>query len=201
MERELATIVNVMTHMLGTYADSSASIAPTAVLKGDVTVGAGTKICHGAFLQGPISIGKNCLIGNNAMLRGPLKIGDNVRIGFAAELKGAVLRDNCSIGPQCFVADSLLEEKVYLGAQVRTSNHRLDYRTIHSAAAGGLVDTGREKLGAFIGADARLGIQCITLPGRIIAPDSVFGPRITVEKNLPAGTYMLKQVIVNTSCS
>ena len=27
------------------------------------------------------------------------------------------------------------------------------------------------------------------LPGRVVAPDSVFAPRITIEKNLPPGRY------------
>jgi bifunctional UDP-N-acetylglucosamine pyrophosphorylase/glucosamine-1-phosphate N-acetyltransferase len=54
-------------------------------------------------------------------------------------------------------------------------------------------DTGHEKLGCRVGAGAALGIQVIILPGREIAPGSVFGPRITVEKNLPVGRYRLPQ--------
>jgi bifunctional UDP-N-acetylglucosamine pyrophosphorylase/glucosamine-1-phosphate N-acetyltransferase len=31
------------------------------------------------------------------------------------------------------------------------------------------------------------------LPGRVIAPDSIFAPRVTVEKNLPTGRYRHSQ--------
>lgn len=54
---------------------------------------------------------------------------------------------------------------------------------------GETVDTGLEKLGCLIGARAALGIQVIILPGRVVAPDSIFAPRITIEKNLPPGRY------------
>lgn len=174
----------------------TAEVAPTATLAGDVHVGAGAKICHGAYIQGPAWIGDNCLVGNLAMIRGPLRLGAGSRIGFATEVKNAIIEENVSIGPQCFIADSKIEACAYLGAQVRTSNHRLDRQTIHVMVNGELVDTGLEKLGALIGARASLGIQVIVLPGRAIAPDTLFEPRITVAKNLPTGRYRLMQQTV-----
>jgi bifunctional UDP-N-acetylglucosamine pyrophosphorylase/glucosamine-1-phosphate N-acetyltransferase len=98
-----------------------------------------------------------------------------------------------TIGPQCFVADSKIEHDVYLGAQVRTSNHRLDKQNVKVLVEGEWVDTGVEKLGCLIGAGSSLGIQVIVLPGRVIAPGSAFAPRITVEKNLPTGRYRVAQ--------
>jgi acetyltransferase-like isoleucine patch superfamily enzyme len=102
-----------------------------------------------------------------------------------------------AIGPQCFVADSKIENDAYLGAQVRTSNHRLDKRTVEVLVDGKRVDTGLEKLGCLIGARSALGIQVIILPGREIAPDSIFAPRVTIEKNLPTGRYRLAQPLEN----
>ncbi|MGH8524209.1 MAG: acetyltransferase, partial [Gammaproteobacteria bacterium] len=115
------------------------------------------------------------------------------RIGFATEVKNAVIGQGVTIGPQCFIADSKIDSGAYLGAQVRTSNHRLDQRTVEVLVEGQRIDTGLEKLGCHIGARASLGIQVIVLPGREIAPDSTFAPRITVEKNLPTGRYRLAQ--------
>lgn len=109
--------------------DPTAIVEPGATLDdsaGLIAIGAGTKICSGAVLKGPLAIGADCLIGNNAMVRGPTKIGDNVRVGYAAEVKQALIADGVSIGPMCFVADSRVDAGAYLGALVRTSNHRLD---------------------------------------------------------------------------
>ena len=176
--------------------DPTARIATGAVLDmsgGPIVVGPRTVICRGAHIVGPVTIGADCLIGNFAMVRGTTTIGDGTRIGFATELKNAILGERVSVGPQCFIADSVVEDDAYLGAQVRTSNHRLDGRAVEVMVDGRRTDTGHEKLGCLIGAGAALGIQVVILPGREIAPGSVFGPRITVEKNLPAGRYRLPQ--------
>ncbi|WP_432593311.1 acetyltransferase [Stenotrophomonas maltophilia] len=175
------------------HIDSSAQVSPRATVHGHVQIGAGSRICDGAQLQGPVSIGRDCLIGNNALLRGPVHIGDGVRIGFASELKNALIGDGVCIGPQCFIADSRIDARAYLGALVRTSNHRLDGATVAVHIGDTVIDSQRDKLGAWIGEGAALGVGVIILPGRIIAPGSQFGPRITVERNLPPGRYRLLQ--------
>lgn len=180
---------------LASFIHSDAEIEPGAVIRGAVSIGAGTRVCHGAFIQGPVEIGENCLIGNNCVIRGSTRIGDGTRIGFASELKNALIGQNVAIGPQCFVADSKVEDDAYLGAQVRTSNHRLDRETVSVLLDGHSVDTGLEKLGCLIGRGTALGIQVVVLPGRIVPPDSLFAPRITVTKNLPAGRYRIKQTL------
>lgn len=182
----------------GVHVDPAADVSAAAVLdasRGAIVIGARTKVCAGAHIEGPVVIGSDCLIGNLAMIRGATSIGDGTRIGFAAEIKNALIDERVSIGPQCFIADSKIECDAYLGAQVRTSNHRLDKRTVEVIVDGQRVDTGMEKLGCLIGARAALGIQVILLPGREVAPDSIYAPRITVEKNLPTGRYRLAQAI------
>jgi bifunctional UDP-N-acetylglucosamine pyrophosphorylase/glucosamine-1-phosphate N-acetyltransferase len=178
--------------------DPDADVSAEATLdcsRGPISIGARTRVCPGAHIEGPVVIGADCLIGNLAMIRGTTSIGDGTRIGFATEIKNALIEERVSIGPQCFVADSKIECDAYLGAQVRTSNHRLDKRTVEVIVDGQRVDTGMDKLGCRIGARAALGIQVILLPGREVAPDSIYAPRITVEKNLPTGRYRLAQTL------
>ncbi|OZY19903.1 acetyltransferase, partial [Escherichia coli] len=86
---------------------------------GEVVIGANTRICHGAVIQGPVVIGANCLIGNYAFIRPGTIISNGVRIGFATEIKNAVIEAEATIGPQCFIADSVVANQAYLGAQVR----------------------------------------------------------------------------------
>jgi bifunctional UDP-N-acetylglucosamine pyrophosphorylase/glucosamine-1-phosphate N-acetyltransferase len=178
--------------------DPSAIVAEGVILdtsRGPIVIGARTRVCQGAHLQGPIEIGSDCMIGNLAIIRGATRIGSGTSIGFAVEIKNAIIEDRVTIGPQCFVADSKIEADAYLGAQVRTSNHRLDKATVKVMCDGKPVDTGMEKLGCLIGARSALGIQVIVLPGRVIAPDSIFAPRITIEKNHPPGRYRPTQIL------
>ena len=178
--------------------DASAVVEPGAAIDdgaGPVAIGAGSRICAGARLRGPILIGADCLIGNQVMLRGPVSIGNGVRIGFSTEIKQAIIADRVSIGPLCFVADSKVDEDAYLGALVRTSNHRLDRTAIAVRDGDREIATGLDKLGCWIGARASLGIQVIVLPGRVIAEDSLFEPRVTIERNHPSGRYRVKQMV------
>src|SRR5438270_205074 len=138
----------------------SAHVSPSATLdtaRGPILVGARTRICDGACIQGPVIIGADCLIGNLVMVRGSTSVGDYSRIGFASEIKNAILEDGVTIGPQSFAADSKIERGAYLGAQVRTSNHRLDRRKVEVVVNGRRVDQGLEKLGCIFGACSLLG--------------------------------------------
>ena len=182
----------------GSILDPTAIIEPGAILDdsaGPIVIGAGTRVCAGALLRGPLIIGSDCLVGNQSMVRGPTLVGDEVRIGFATEVKQALIGDRVSIGPQCFVADSKVDDEAYLGAQVRTSNQRLDRKPICIRDGDREVATGSDKLGCWIGARSSLGIQVIVLPGRVIAEDSLFEPRVTVGRNYPTGHYRARQAV------
>ena len=96
--------------------DRTAWIAPTAVLTGDVSVGPGSRVLHGAVLngdQGSISLGRDVLIMENAVLRGrpdhPLVLGDAVLVGPHSHLNGARIED------EVFVATGV---SIFAGAVV-----------------------------------------------------------------------------------
>jgi carbonic anhydrase/acetyltransferase-like protein (isoleucine patch superfamily) len=81
--------------------DPSASIAPTAVLCGDVRIGPGCAIAFGAVLSaedGSIVLGESCIVMENAVVkagkRAPVRIGDHVLIGPRAYLTGCTVADD-----------------------------------------------------------------------------------------------------------
>lgn len=85
--------------------DGDAFIAETAVLIGDVEVGADSSIWYGAVLRGdvaPIKIGRGSSIQDNAVLHCdkdiPTEIGDNVTVGHGAIVHSAVVGNNTLIG-------------------------------------------------------------------------------------------------------
>ena len=95
--------------------DPSAWVAPNAALCGDVTVGPGSRILHGAQIiaeSGSISIGRECIVMENAVLRSsarhPLEIGNN-----------------CLVGPNAHVVGCTVEDEVFIatGAAVFHSAH------------------------------------------------------------------------------
>jgi carbonic anhydrase/acetyltransferase-like protein (isoleucine patch superfamily) len=89
-----------------------AYVAPTAVLSGQVSIGPGSCILHGAVLAaegGPVQVGAGCVIMENAVLRGtvahPLLIGDSVLAGPHTQLTGATLADEVFIAAGAMVGN------------------------------------------------------------------------------------------------
>jgi carbonic anhydrase/acetyltransferase-like protein (isoleucine patch superfamily) len=84
--------------------DSTAYVASNAVVCGDVTIGPGVRILHGAQIiaeAGSISIGKECIVMENAVLRSSarhsLHIGNNCLVGPNAHLVGCTIEDEVFI--------------------------------------------------------------------------------------------------------
>jgi carbonic anhydrase/acetyltransferase-like protein (isoleucine patch superfamily) len=83
----------------------SAWVAPTAVVCGDVRVGAGARILWNAVVtaeDGRVELGERCVVMEHALVRGraahPVLIGSDVLIGPQAHVNGA------RIGAEAFVA-------------------------------------------------------------------------------------------------
>lgn len=165
-------------------------------LKRPAYTGNNTFISNDAIFNGKIIIGDNCMIGTGALIRGNVIIEDNVRIGYGAEIKDSIIREKTTIGPLCYIGDSLIEKEVYMGALVRTSNHRLDREIIKSWNGEIYEETGFEKLGAWVKEKSALGIGVIILPGRIVPENSIFEPHIVIMKNYVPGHYRSEQNIV-----
>jgi carbonic anhydrase/acetyltransferase-like protein (isoleucine patch superfamily) len=78
----------------------SAYVAPSAVLCGDVVLGEGTRVLHGAVLtaeNGQVRTGTNVVVMENALVRGrandPAVVGDAVLVGPHAHINGATVQD------------------------------------------------------------------------------------------------------------
>jgi carbonic anhydrase/acetyltransferase-like protein (isoleucine patch superfamily) len=78
----------------------SASVAPTATVTGDVTIGASSRVLAGAVVTGdlgPVVIGSDVVVMEHALLRGradhALTIGDAVLVGPHTHLNGTTVED------------------------------------------------------------------------------------------------------------
>lgn len=93
-----------------------AVVAPTAVISGDVEIGADCQILHGAVITsegGPIVLGENVIVMENAIVRAaataPVHIGDHTLIGPGASISGA------TVGAEVFLATGT---RVFNGARI-----------------------------------------------------------------------------------
>jgi len=84
---------------------SSAYVAPSATLVGQVTLGENTVIMFGAVLRADrdaISLGEGSNLQDNVVVHGdpgfPARIGSGVSVGHSAVVHGATIEDDCLIG-------------------------------------------------------------------------------------------------------
>ncbi len=85
--------------------DGEAFVAPTSVVIGDVTLGAGASVWYGAVVRGDverISVGARSNVQDNCTLHAdpgfPVSIGERVSVGHNAVVHGATVGDDCLIG-------------------------------------------------------------------------------------------------------
>ena len=95
-----------------------AVVAATAVISGDVTIGAGCQILHGAVLTaegGPVVLGENVIVMENALIRASasnaVHIGSHVLVGPTASVSGATIAD------EVFLATGT---RIFNGARIGT---------------------------------------------------------------------------------
>jgi len=160
------------------------SVHPAAVIEGVLHLGAGTRILPGVFIEGNVVIGANCKIGPNCYIRGNTSIGDGCHIGQAVEIKNCLIFGHTNVGHLSYVGDSVLGEKVNLGAGTTTSNLRHDGTTHRSMINGELIDTGRRKFGTIIGDGVHTGINTSIYPGRKLWPGTHTRPGEIVQQDL-----------------
>ncbi len=93
-----------------------ALVAPTAVVSGDVRIGPGCQVLHGAVITaegGPITLGEHVVVMENALIRASaanaVHIGDHTLVGPMASVSGA------TIGDEVFLATGT---RVFNGARI-----------------------------------------------------------------------------------
>jgi len=155
-----------------------------ATLKGFVSVGKNTVIKNGAYIEGPVLIGESCVIGPNCYIRPYTSIGNNCKVGNAVEVKNSILMYGTVIGHLSYCGDSVIGENVNFGAGTLIANLRHDDGNVKSMVRGELVDSGRRKLGAIIGDNAKTGINTSVYPGRKIWPGKATLPGEVVRKDV-----------------
>jgi len=138
------------------------------VLSGQVRVGPGSCVLHGAVLAadgGPVEVGANCVIMEHAVLRGtprhPLMAGDHVLAGPHSYLVG------CTVGDEVFIATGAM---VFNGAQLGRAS---------SVALGGAVH-----IGCVVPPQTRIPIGWVAVgdPARLYPPGEADSIRAGLEE-------------------
>jgi NDP-sugar pyrophosphorylase family protein len=170
----------------GQHIHPDANLYGEVTILGDVIIEAGAKIFPGAAIVGPAYIGANAIIGNGALVR-ESHVGPGCMVGHTSEVARSYLERNVNLH-RAVVLDSVFEENVNFSAGCVTANLRIDGGTVKSVVKGDRLDSGRDKLGAMIGANTFVGIQSGTMPGVKLGANSEVGAFTNVVSDVPENT-------------
>lgn len=90
----------------------TAVVAPTAVLSGDVQIGPGCQVLHGAVITsegGPVRLGESVVVMENALIR-------------ATSTNAVTIGDHVLVGPMASISGATIEEEVFLATGTRVFN-------------------------------------------------------------------------------
>jgi len=135
------------------------TIEAGATLKGKVVVAEGALVKAGAYVEGPVYIGARSVVGPNCYLRPGTVLLEDTKVGNGCEIKASLLMAGTHAAHLSYVGDSVLGERVNLGAGTLVANLRHDGKTVRVTQEGQRVDTRRRKLGVILGDDVHTGIN------------------------------------------
>ena len=152
-----------------------ATVAPTACINGPCIIGKGAEVRHCAFIRGSAIVGEGAVVGNST------------------ELKNVVLFNKVQVPHYNYVGDSILGFKSHMGAGSITSNVKSDKRLVVIKSDKETVETGRKKVGAFLGDNVEVGCGSVLNPGTVIGRDSNIYPLSSVRGVVPADSIYKAQ--------
>jgi NDP-sugar pyrophosphorylase family protein len=159
---------------------------------GGIVIGRGTAVAPGVVIDGPAWIGAGVEIRTGAYLRGGVWIGDGAVIGANTEVKRAILLPGAKAPHLAYVGDSILGDRVNLGAGTILSNFRHDGGEVVIPVSGEeSLRTGRRKLGAVLGDEVATGCNSVLHPGVVVGRDSITYPGVM----LRSGIYPAESVV------
>lgn len=159
----------------------------------DVWVARSATVAPTAYIKGPAIIGKNAEIRHCAFIRGNAIVGEGAVVGNSTELKNVVLFNKVQVPHYNYVGDSILGYKSHMGAGSITSNVKSDKKLVIVKTPEGEIETGMKKFGAMIGDEVEVGCGSVLNPGTVVGSHSNIYPLSSVRGFVPGNSIYKKQ--------
>ena len=153
----------------------TATIAPTAYIKGPTIIGKDAEIRHCAFIRGKAIVGEGAVVGNST------------------ELKNVILFNKVQVPHYNYVGDSILGYKAHMGAGSITSNVKSDKKLVVVKNKEEKIETGLKKFGAMLGDNVEIGCGSVLNPGTVIGKNTNVYPLSSVRGVVPSNSIYKKQ--------
>jgi UDP-N-acetylglucosamine diphosphorylase/glucosamine-1-phosphate N-acetyltransferase len=163
--RQLADAVSLVGPTDQLIIDPSASIDPFVVADtrgGPVVIERGAVITAFTRLEGPCFIGARTQV-HGAKIRGGTTLGPDCRMG--GEIEATIVQGRSNKYHDGFLGHAYLGEWVNLGAGTQNSDLRNDYGEVRITVNGRAMNSGRSKVGCYLGDHTKTGLSTLLNTG------------------------------------
>ncbi|MFH0776929.1 MAG: NTP transferase domain-containing protein [Patescibacteria group bacterium] len=179
-------LISDFTSKLKNKVSPKSSIAKTAVVANSV-ISPGAKIFDFAIVRNSF-VGRNAVVGSHSLVRDS-QILENAVVGSSSEVARSSIEKNSWLHRN-YVGDSIIAENVSLGSGAVCANLRLDEGEIFTEIENKKIGSGRNKFGAVIGENSRIGVNTSVMPGVSIGKNCFVGSGIVVAANLKSNQFL-----------
>ena len=159
----------------------------------DIWIAKTATIAPTAYIKGPAIIGKNAEIRHCAFIRGKAIVGEGAVVGNSTELKNVILFNKVQVPHYNYVGDSILGYKAHMGAGSITSNVKSDKKLVVIKNKEEKIETGLKKFGAMLGDNVEIGCGSVLNPGTVIGKNNNVYPLSSVRGVVPSNSIYKKQ--------
>lgn len=159
----------------------------------DIWIAKTATIAPTAYIKGPAIIGKNAEIRHCAFIRGKAIVGEGAVVGNSTELKNVILFNKVQVPHYNYVGDSILGYKAHMGAGSITSNVKSDKKLVVVKNKEEKIETGLKKFGAMLGDNVEIGCSSVLNPGTVIGKNTNVYPLSSVRGVVPSNSIYKKQ--------
>lgn len=159
----------------------------------DIWIAKTATIAPTAYIKGPAIIEKNAEIRHCAFIRGKAIVGEGAVVGNSTELKNVILFNKVQVPHYNYVGDSILGYKAHMGAGSITSNVKSDKKLVVVKNKEEKIETGLKKFGAMLGDNVEIGCGSVLNPGTVIGKNTNVYPLSSVRGVVPSNSIYKKQ--------
>lgn len=159
----------------------------------DIWIAKTATIAPTAYIKGPAIIGKNAEIRHCAFIRGKAIVGEGAVVGNSTELKNVILFNKVQVPHYNYVGDSILGYKAHMGAGSITSNVKSDKKLVIVKNKEEKIETGLKKFGAMLGDNVEIGCGSVLNPGTVIGKNTNVYPLSSVRGVVPSNSIYKRQ--------
>jgi bifunctional UDP-N-acetylglucosamine pyrophosphorylase/glucosamine-1-phosphate N-acetyltransferase len=159
-------------------------------IRGKLVMEKGAQV-HDSVIEGNVYIGAGSYVGPHAYIRGTTSIGRDCGIGDSTTVKNSIIFDHVNAKHLTYIGDSIIGSGCNFGAATQIANYRFDALNIRATINELTIDTKRNKLGAIIGDNAKMGVLSAVMPGKMIGDGCWVDAGVVVKENIERGTHLI----------